>query len=290
MIATAAMLSVVFLLSGLWLLVLGIRKSPVRPGRPQRSLAQQWAHLTRRPAGAAGRRRDLTWAAAVLGGVVLYVVTHWLALIVIVPVVTIMGPRLLGGAPETDLPLMEALDRWVRTLAAILPQGRDLMQAIRNSRTKVPPLLADEVNLLVRRIDAGMLPEDALYAMADNLDNAESDAVIAALLLALRRTTGATDTLKGIAQALQDRIRVMREVEAERSEPRNEARNITLVSAVLLGGIALFSSAMFSSLSTPPGTILLLASIAVYLFGANWLYTMGKYRKRARILVRRPRA
>ena len=290
MIATAAMLSVVLLLSGLWLLVMGVRKSPVPPGRPQRSVAQQWAHLTRRPAGTAGRRRDLIWAASLLGGVVLYVVTHWVALILVVPVVTIMGPRLLGGAPETDLPLMEALDRWVRTLAAILPQGRDLVQAIRSSRTKVPPLLADEVNLMVRRIDAGMLPEDALYAMADNLDNAEADAVIASLLLALRRTTGATDTLKGIAQALQNRIRVMREVEAERTEPRNEARNVTLVSTVLLGGIAVFSSAMFSSLSTPPGTVLMLVTIAVYLIGANWLYNLGKYRKRARILVRRTRA
>lgn len=286
MISLSAMMATICLLAGAALIVLGLRPGEVQPGKPHRTLAQQWAHTTRRPAGRDGRRRDLVWAAAAVAGFLTYLATHWIATLVLVPLAVVFGPRLMGVAPQNNLPLMEALDRWVRAIAAILPQGLDITQAIRNSRGRAPELLADEVNLLVRRMDAGVSPEDALQMMADSLDDAEADAVIASLKLALRRTRGASDNLKAIANGLQDRMKVLRAVEAERTKPRVEARNITLVSTILLVGTATLARATFASLATPPGQILMIGCAAVYLVGATWMYRMTIPRKRARILIK----
>ncbi|WP_394276244.1 type II secretion system F family protein [Luteococcus sp.] len=285
MTATAALLATVMLMSGLWMIVAGLRPGEVKPGKPQRTIGQKWAHLTRRPAGREGRRRDIRWSLALVAGLVVYLISHWIVALVAVPALVIFGPTLLGASPQTDLPLLEALDRWVRSIAMILPQGRDVVQAIRSSRDKAPDLLGDEVNLMVRRMDSGMLPEEALQMMADSLDNAESDTVLAALKLAVRRTTGATGTLNSIADNLQDRIAVLRDVEAERNKPRQEARNVTLLSAVMILGIALMPNSYFASLSTPLGQILVLACAGTYWFGSSWMYRMTKPRQRARILI-----
>lgn len=285
MITTAAMLATVLFLSGLWMFVSGLKRAEVKPGKPQRTLSQQWAHVTRRPPGREGRARDARWALAVVAGFVAYLITHWIGLILVVPALVLMAPLLLGAAPQTDLPLLEALDRWVRSIAVILPQGRDVVQALRSSRTKAPQLLADEVNLLVRRMDAGMVPESALQMMADSLDNAESDTVIASLKLAVRRTSGAAGNLTAIADNLQERMKVLREVEAERAKPRQEARNVTIVSALILAAIALFSRSYLASLATPIGQILFVACMGVYLAGCVWMYRMTRPRHRSRILI-----
>ncbi len=285
MIATTAMLATVMILAGLWLAALGMRPGEIKPDKPHRTLGQKWGHLTRRPPGREGRRRDLRWALAVVAGLVVYLVSHWIVALVAVPAMVILGPTLLGASPRTDLPLLEALDRWVRSIAMILPQGRDVVQAIRSSRDKAPELLADEINILVRRMDAGMLPEDALQMMADALDNAESDTVLAALKLAVRRTTGATGTLNSIADNLQDRMAVLREIEAERGRPRQEARNVTILSTAMLLGIGLLATSYFDSLSTPLGQVLVGCCVVLYLFGSVWMYRMTRPRQRARILI-----
>ncbi|MFT8223043.1 hypothetical protein ACMYMU_23100, partial [Salmonella enterica subsp. enterica serovar Enteritidis] len=62
-----------------------------------------------------------------LVGVVLFVLTGWVAALALGPIIVLLAPTLLGAAPPTDIPLMEALDRWVRQIAAVLPQGRDII-------------------------------------------------------------------------------------------------------------------------------------------------------------------
>ena len=49
-----------------------------------------------------------------------------------------------------DVELLEALDRWVRSLAATLATGKSVTDAIRVSRRTAPPLIAEEIGTLVR--------------------------------------------------------------------------------------------------------------------------------------------
>ena len=79
---------------------------------------------------------------------------------------------------------MEALDRWVRSLAATLATGKSVTDAIRVSRRTAPPLIADEIGTLVVRLNNRWETDDALRRFADELDSADADGVVAALMLA----------------------------------------------------------------------------------------------------------
>ncbi|MCP2378849.1 type II secretion system F family protein [Cutibacterium modestum] len=266
---------------GLILAIDGLVPAPPRPGAPL-SPAQRWARLTHRPTGAAGRRRDLRWGLAVLVGIVLFVLTDWVAALA-------LGPTLLGAAPPTDIPLMEALDRWVRQVAAVLPQGRDIITAVRISRPRAPKLIAGSVDQLVSRLDGRMEPREAFQRMADELDSSEADAVLASLALAATHPRGASVTLKAIAGTIQQRLKVLRQVEAERSKPRNAVRQITLVTIAMFGVLLVVGRSFLAPLATPPGQVLVTAAVVMYVTALVQMYRMARPRRRTRIMVRRTR-
>ena len=82
MILLVALLSGMAFAGAAVFLVTGLKKVPVAPAaRKQRiTPAQAWARYTRRPAGKAGRQRDLRLLAGVAAGVAIFVFTGWLPL------------------------------------------------------------------------------------------------------------------------------------------------------------------------------------------------------------------
>lgn len=281
------MVAVMALSGAVVLLVAGVRKSPVRPGQAAVSLSMRWSRLTRRPPGAQGRRRDLTWVLMVVAGIAGFIVTRWVVVLFLVPALVAIGPKLLGKAPVTDIPLLEALDRWVRQIATILPQGRDVVTAVRVSRDKAPALIAEEVGHLVTRLDGRMDPSEAFQKMADDLDNAEADAVLASLFLATRRPRGASANMVAIADTIQDRLKVVRAIEAERAKPRQTAKSVTIVSAVLLVLALVFARSFLQPLSSPAGQVVVVAASALYVGSLWWMQRMTVPRHRTRIMVGR---
>lgn len=288
MISLMAMIGAAAAAAAVGLIVLTLTDPPraALPTGPQRSLSQLWAHYTRRPPGAEGRRRDMLLGAGLVGGVVAFLLTGWLVLIVLVPLAVVVGPKLLGQAPQTDLPLLEALDRWVRTLATIVPLGRDVIGTIRASRASAPPLLADHVSALVARMDRGMDPREALQRFADELNNPEADSVVASLMLATHRTQGLTANLLSVADAIQERMVALRQIETERSRPRQSARIVTILSALMIIG-ASFAGDLLIAYTTPIGQLLLTVLIGGYVASMLMLYRVSQPRRRHRILVRR---
>ncbi|HZL75570.1 MAG TPA: hypothetical protein VFB83_09360 [Propionibacteriaceae bacterium] len=138
------------IIGGLLGIVCGLQRQTPRPAsRRSGSAGEIWARATRRPAGRGGRRRDLILLLSMIAGCVLAVLTGWLILIVVIPALAIGLPYLLILPRARDVELLEALDRWVRSLAATLATGKSITDAIRVSRRTAPPLLADEISLLV---------------------------------------------------------------------------------------------------------------------------------------------
>lgn len=288
MITFAGMVGAAAVAAAVGLIVLSLT-DPVRtltPSGPRGSLAQLWAHYTRRPPSAQGRRRDVLLGTGVVGGVVAFLLTGWLALIVLVPLAVVVGPKMLGQAPQTDLPLLEALDRWVRTLATIVPLGRDVTGTIRASRASAPPVLAEHVSALVARMDRGMNAREALQRFADELDNPEADSVIASLMLATRRTQGLTANLLSVADAIQERMVALRQVETERSRPRQSARLTTILSALMITGAAFSGDLLIAYRTTALGQLLLLVLAGGYVASMGMLYHVSRPRRRHRILIR----
>jgi len=237
--------------------------------------------------GRFGSRRVIAFTGWLAAGAVAAAVSGWTLLVALGPALGLAVPYLLGKPTDRQLELLTALDRWVRGLAAILPTGRSISDAVRASVRQAPEPLADPLRLLVQRLDDRWTLQQALYAMADELDSADADAVIAALALAAERGgTGGHATLVALADAIGDRVRALREIETERAKPRIVVRQVTSITLVVLGAAMLFSGGFFEPYRTPAGQVILTALIAAYLGSLLWLRRMAVPRARQRILQR----
>ncbi|MGJ3508412.1 type II secretion system F family protein [Enemella sp. A6] len=223
---------------------------------------------------------------AALGGVILVALTGWVVWLPIVVVAVVLGPRLLSAPPNRDIEVMQALDRWVRTLAATMATGRSVVDAIRAGRRSAPAQIAEPVNRLVARLNDRWTPRDALAAFADDLDSPDADAIAAALILAAQRgQTGAATTLIELSDSVQHRLRAWRDIEAERAKPRFVVRQVSVVMAVVLGASILIGGDFFSPYRTATGQVILLTLVLGYLGSLLMLRRMTMPPRRDRVLT-----
>ncbi|GAB2593349.1 type II secretion system F family protein [Microlunatus antarcticus] len=273
--------------AGLVGVVAGLRRLPprVRPAQA-RTLATSWVRLTRRPTGRAGRRRDLLVVASVAGGFVLAALSGWVAAVIVVPGLVLALPYLLRAPVQRDVALLEAMDRWVRTLAATLSTGRSVTDAIRVSRRTAPAAIAEEVEVLVLRLNSRWETRTALQRFADALDSPDTDAVVAALMLAAGRgAAGAAATLNALAESIQAQLRARRVIEVERSKPYVVVRQVTVITLVTLGGMFLLRPEFFAGYRTPVGQVVLAVLVSVYLGSLLLMRRKARQPHRQRILV-----
>ncbi len=256
-----------------------------RPPQPRAARGPRRAGVLQR----VGTRRLMLLGLCCAAGAVAASLTGWTLLIVLAPVLGVLLPYLLGKPSGRDLYLLTALDRWVRSLAAILPTGRSIADAIRVSARQAPESLAGPLNLLVERLNDRWTLRQALYALADELDSPDADAVLAALALAADRGgTGAHTTLTALADSLQERVRALREIETERAKPRIVVRQVTGITLIVLAVALAFGGAFFEPYRTPVGQVILAVLIAAYLGSLFMLRRLSEPRPRQRILSRLP--
>lgn len=232
-------------------------------------------------------RRRTWWelGAGLCIGVLLAYVMRSPVLFVAAPLATVGMPRLLGEPTQSEVELLEALDRWVRGIVATLATGRSITEAVRISARQPPSLLANAISALVKRLEGRWPLDAALWAMADDLDSPDADAVLAALILsASRGGTGAASTLDALAESIQQRLRALREIEAERAKPRIVVRQVTLISALALVACMVASPAFFEPYASPLGQVVLASLLAVYVLAIWLMRRMTLPRRRQRIL------
>lgn len=96
--------------------------------------------------------------------------------------------------------------------------------------------------------------EQAVRAFADQVGDPAAEKIAGVLILRDRNGgPGLADALTALAQDLDERARMIREVEAERAKPRANMRTIVTVTAVLVVGMMLFARTFLSGYSTPAG-------------------------------------
>ena len=280
MTAVLASLLGALLIGGVLLVIAGFRPREARPARRPASGSRAGARV-----GALVRIHGLRLAIGVVAGVAFAAVTGMSVMVVVVPLAVVGLPMLLSAPANRDIEMLEALDRWVRGLAATLPTGRSITDAIRVSVRNAPALLIAPLGLLVARLDERWTAPEALRAMADELDSPDADAVLAALALAAERGgTGATATLHALADSIQDRLKARREIETERAKPRIVVRQVTLVTVAVLALALVFGREFFAPYGTPLGQAILLSLLALYVASLVMLRRMTTPRRRDRIL------
>ena len=223
---------------------------------------------------------------SVITGCAAAMLTGWLILIVVLPLLALGLPYLLILPKPRDIELLEALDRWVRSLAATLATGKSITDAIRISRRTAPPLLADEINLLVTRLNNRWETRDALMRFADAIDSPDADGVLAALILASSRgANGASVTLQALADSIQTQLKGRRAIEVERSKPYVVVRQVTVISLSTLALVFAFSPSFFAPYRTPIGQVLLSVLLIIYIASLLLMRRKARQPDRPRILI-----
>jgi len=264
----------------------GLGRRPRAAGRRTESVAELWERVSRRPTGSRGRRRDVILLLSVITGCTAAMLTGWLILIVVLPILALGLPYLLILPKPRDIELLEALDRWVRSLAATLATGKSITDAIRISRRTAPPLLADEINLLVTRLNNRWETRDALMRFADAIDSPDADGVVAALILASSRgANGASVTLQALADSIQTQLKGRRAIEVERSKPYVVVRQVTVISLSTLALVFAFSPSFFAPYRTPLGQVLLSVLLIIYIASLLLMRRKARQPDRPRILI-----
>jgi tight adherence protein B len=264
----------------------GLQREARRASQRTQSVRQWWARATRRPPGSRGRQRDLILLLSVIIGCVIAMLTGWLILIAVLPLLALGLPYLLILPKPRDVELLEALDRWVRSLAATLATGKSITDAIRISRRTAPPLLADEINLLVTRLNNRWETRDALMRFADAIDSPDADGVVAALILASSRGgNGASVTLQALADSIQAQLKGRRAIEVERSKPYVVVRQVTVISLSTLVLVFLLSPDFFAPYRTPLGQTLLSLLLIIYMASLLLMRRKARQPDRPRILI-----
>lgn len=283
MMALAAVLAGMLAVAGAVLVAAwaaGLGTSP----RPRALSTGLWTKVVEAAAGVPRRTWTLTAIAVVLAIAVTWW-TGWPLMLAVVPLAVVGLPRLLSAPRQTEIELLGALDRWVRQVTATMAAGRSITDALRHSARQAPAELTEPLALLVRRLDDRWTPADALLGFATDLDNADADAVVASLVLAVQRGgAGAVLTLSALADSLQDRLRSLREVEVERSKPRIVVRQVTSITVVILGATLIIGRDFFAPYGTPVGQAILAALLGLYVLSLVTMRRMTLPRRRARIL------
>lgn len=277
----------VLVIGGVWALIHGLHRTEVHTlaARTRRTPGEVWAHISRRPPGPRGRSRDRLLVIGLAVGLIGYLITGWFLVLLITPLALVGVPYLLGNPPNRDLEMLTALDRWIRGMSATLQTGQSITDAVRNSVRNVPGPLAAEVRLLVSRLDHRWSVRDGLQAMADSIDSADVDSVLAALSLAAQRGgTGAARTLDALSDAITDRIRALREIESERAKPRVVVRQVTVISLVVLGIAMMVGSEFFAPYRTGIGQLILIGLLSAYVLALVFMRRMTAPTVRQRIL------
>ena len=256
----------------------------LRPHTPAPKAVRVPSPLQRRLSRLSPRSR-VTLAVALGVGVLLALLTGWLAAVLILPAAVLGLPYLLSAPPaEARIRRVEAMEEWTRSLAGVLGAGVGIEQALTTTLRSTPEPIKPEVTVLVARLRARWDTEVALRAFADDLDDVTGDLVAANLILAARRRNRSlASVLQGVAESVAEDVSSRRRVEAGRAKPRGSARLVTMFSlGVLL--ILAFTGDYIAPYQTPVGQVVLVFLLVAYAAGLLWMRKMAEGKPLSRFL------
>jgi Flp pilus assembly protein TadB len=225
---------------------------------------------------------------ALLMGVVVGVASGWVVLGLGAVALIMFWDELFGGAGSERLAVrrVEALALWTESLRDTIAGAVGLEQAIPASARGADPVLRVHLNALLDRLRGRMPMPEALQMLADDLDDAAADLVIAALILNSKlRGPGLRDVLSALAASAREEVEVRQRVIASRAGTRRSVQIIVAVVVVFMLGMALFNSSFVAPYSTFLGEVVLVIVIGLFAIGFFWLRRLAKVETPARFLV-----
>jgi Flp pilus assembly protein TadB len=276
---TAAFLPAMFgalVVIGLIGMVYALIPAPPKPPRPGRTLTP-FGRVGDRFTRLNPRTRILILGGAVTG-LLVALLTGWVIAIVLVPAALVGIPLLLTPPPAAaSIEKLEALEEWTRSLSGKLTAGQSLRSALIKSLQSVPAPIDREVALMVSRLwNNTASTEDALRALAEDLNDSTGDVVASQLILAAsgRGQAGLAKALDALAETVASDVRARRQIAADQAKPRTTARTVTVITLGVLGMLALTGD-YIEPYGTPLGQVVLAVLLTAYVATLLWMRRMA---------------
>lgn len=266
---------------GLALLMLAIRGLPAKPEHEKRQASERANELIR----FAGQRGSL----AVIIGLAVLLLTRWVVAGAAAAVLVFFWDRLFGGAAEERAAMrrVEALASWTESLRDTIAGAVGLEQAIPASARAAAPALRPHLDALVDRLRSRTPLPDALQLLADEIDDASADIIVAALILNARlRGPGLRQVLGALAKSAREEVDMRQRVMAQRSSTRRSVQIVVAVSVAFVLGLAIFNRDFVSPYSSPVGQLVLACVCGLFALGFWWLRKLSTIDTPERFLVR----
>ncbi|MGC5224522.1 type II secretion system F family protein [Micromonospora sp. DT81.3] len=254
----ALAVSIVVGVVGVILIVLGFAGRDTTAGLPA-------SRTTTRTSITLTRAQKIQLIGGAVAGLIIALITGWWVLVVVVPVAAFGMPWLLAKGPEEHvIAKLDALESWTRSLAGLTVAGAGLERTISASLESCPDAIRPEVTQLVARLNARWTTSAALQAFADDLNDETADVLVMHLLRkAELRGAGLADALQDLAKSIFERVKMRRQIEADRAQPRSETRTIVYFTIALLVVLVLAHD-YAAAYGTPVGQLLLTIYLAIY--------------------------
>ncbi|MET7451236.1 type II secretion system F family protein [Streptomyces sp. NPDC005574] len=266
---------------GIGLFVVAVRGLPAKPEHEKHRASERANELIR----FAGRRGSL----AALVGIAVLLLTRWAVAGVAAGVLVFFWDRLFGGAAEERAAMrrVEALASWTESLRDTIAGAVGLEQAIPASARAAAPVLRPHLDALVDRLRSRTPLPDALQILADEIDDASADIIVAALILNARlRGPGLRQVLGALAKSAREEVDMRQRVMAQRSSTRRSVQIVVAVSIAFVLGLSVFNRDFVKPYGTAVGQLVLAIVCGLFALGFWWLRKLSTIETPERFLVR----
>ncbi|MEC4016498.1 type II secretion system F family protein [Streptomyces sp. H27-D2] len=266
---------------GIALLTAALRGLPVKPAHEKARATERAAELAR----FASRRGSI----AVGAGLLVLLLTRWIVAGVAAGILVFAWDRLFGGAAEERAAMrrVEALASWTESLRDTIAGAVGLEQAIPASARAAAPALRPHLDGLVDRLRARTPLPDALQHLADEIDDASADIIVAALILNSRlRGPGLREVLGALAKSAREEVDMRQRVMAQRASTRRSVQIVIGVSIAFVLGLAIFNRDFVAPYGTAVGQLVLACVCGLFAMGFWWLRKLSSIDTPERFLVR----
>ena len=211
--------------------------------------------------------RSINKIAGVVVAILVYLLTRWLLVAVVLGLVFTAVPALKSKQRllRDERGLADAIATWTEQLRDTLAGAHGLEQAIVATSEHAPMAIAGAVRRLSAQIQYGKL-SDGLRRFADDVDHPIADFVSAALITATKYQARDLAQLLGhLAQCARDEGRMRTRIWVGRARTRSSVRIVSFVVVGFVAALVVFNRDYLSVYSSLEGQVML--SCIFVLFG-----------------------
>ncbi|MER5258982.1 MULTISPECIES: type II secretion system F family protein [unclassified Streptomyces] len=266
---------------GLAVLAIALRGLPVKPEHEKQKASERMSELIR----FAGRRGSL----AIGVGLAVLLLTRWAVAGIASGILVFFWDKLFGGASEerSQMRRVEALAAWTESLRDTIAGAVGLEQAIPASARAAAPVLRPHLDALVDRLRARTPLPEALQVLADEIDDASADIIVAALILnAKLRGPGLRQVLGALAKSAREEVDMRQRVMSQRASTRRSVQIVVAVSIAFVLGLSIFNRDFVEPYGTAVGQLVLACVCGLFALGFWWLRKLSTVETPDRFLVR----